>query len=77
MGRSHPPCWDSRDEIYLHICQEPSERRCEGYPVRGTCQNMAGTWWTKHWCPDCDVARQDAISKQFERFITPYRKEGR
>lgn len=75
MTRPHLSCWDSKEEVYQHVCQEPSGKTCYGLLETGPCTNQAGTWWTPLWCPDCDVVRQNLISAQLRALINPTRKE--
>ena len=39
--------------------------RCLGFgPLEGKCMNEAGSRWSKHWCPRCDIARLDHVSRR-------------
>jgi hypothetical protein len=65
MSLSHQQCRDAGK----HVCQEPSGKTC----IEPGCESPAGTWWGPLWCPDCDQARLDAISAQFEALRGAFR----
>lgn len=63
-------CWDGQEQVYRHVCQEPSGSTC----VEQECDSPAGTWWTPLWCPDHDLVRLNRISNQFAKLAEGFRE---
>lgn len=69
MMRAHPRCWDEQGQGYLHICHDPSGKEC----LEQGCVKEAGTLWSKYWCPEHDVKRQDQIHERLLKMQEEWR----